>query len=104
MQGSLWRQREHRTVRYVVTVPRDELNHICSEQRHIHDVLLIVGKRPRVIGIGLRPIAQLMAPEAVFWPRGEGDIGGHSHAAHGTSMVALGVLRGQESQEAAYAK
>ena len=57
------RQREVRAVGGIVGARRDQLDGVGAEDREVADVLLPHRHVPRVVGVGLRPVAELMAAE-----------------------------------------
>ena len=55
-----------RAIRHIVRPRRDEFDGIGSENRQVADVLIPYLNRPCVVGIRLRPIAELMSTQRIF--------------------------------------
>ena len=63
------RQREVRAVGGVVRPGRNQLDRVRAEDREVADVLLPHRHVPRVVGVGFRPVAELMAAQSDLWGR-----------------------------------
>ena len=72
------RQREVRAVGVVVGARRDQLDRVGAEDRQVADVLLPHRHVPRVVGVGLRPVAELVAAKGDLRRRDDGERGGRA--------------------------
>ena len=88
------RQRKMRAVGGIVRSGWDELNRVRAEDREIADVLLPHRHVPRVVGVGLRAIAELMAAQRDLRGRDDVEAGGNSDGA------ALHAQLAQQSSDA----
>ena len=83
-----WRAGKVGALGVVVRPRRNQLDRVGAEDRQVADVPFPLGKVPAVVGVGLGPVAKLVAAERI--PRGglELELGGQQDAALGRPQFA----------------
>ena len=74
------RAREMRTVRVIIRTWRDQLDGVAAEDGEVAIVLFPDGQIPGVIGMGFRPVTELMAAQRIFGRGGNIHVVVHRHA------------------------